>query len=77
MFSAPLRAVKVRKDVQFELSKPLNLWMIEKSCTYALMVVLDSSAVSNAHAMYLCKMLCEKGQVTWMPVCCANFCMLW
>jgi hypothetical protein len=27
--------------------------------------------------MYLCKMLCEKGQVTWMPVCCANFCMLW
>jgi hypothetical protein len=26
--------------------------------------------------MYLCKMLCEKGQVTWMPVCCANFSML-
>ena len=77
MYSAPFRAVKVKKDVQIELSKPLNLWIVEKSCTYAVIIVLDSSAVSKAHAMYLCNMLYENGQVTCMPVCSANFSMLW
>ncbi len=77
MFSAPLRAFKVKKDVQTEMSKPFNLWIVEKSCTYAVIIVLDSSAVSKAHAMYLCNMLCENGQVTCMPVCSANFSMLW